>query len=78
MLELCYTLDDQVADSNSDDDRVCNGREEDDCTSIARCHSSSNFISWWEHSRFRLELKFGVSSGNLQDRLIHELREECN
>ena len=78
MLELCNTLDNQVTDSNCDDDRVCDGREEDDCASVTSCHSSSNFVGWWEHFRFRLELKVWVSSGNLQNRLIHELREECD
>ena len=58
MLELCYTLDDQVAYSYCNDNRVCDGREKDNRTSITRCNSAPHFVSWRVHCRSRLKFEF--------------------
>ena len=76
MLELWYTFNYKIANRDGDYNRVRYWCEENYLPSIVCGSYSFELMSEWVWRRSCLEREVRVTGCNLQNRLIHELREE--
>jgi len=73
MLELCDSLNDEVADDLGDNERESNAGHENNRASVCCVYPAPDHIRQRHRCVSSLELKLRVTCGDLEDRLIHEL-----